>query len=195
MPPGRPLTAVTRVRIPYALPAHCEHGCRCVTGSEAPYQASPAASLQPFCNHIARHMAMHLKPPPVVVEPGTGEGSGSRAPGGDDARCRSGSSSRSQPWPRRTRRSRVAGRQAPAGVQAGAPGRRPGKGREDGWRGRTRTFNPLIQSQVPCQLGHSPAMPTGAGRVYRATAPCSTVVRHGSRGRAEMRFSGDDPQG
>ena len=30
--------------------------------------------------------------------------------------------------------------------------------RKDGWRGRTRTFNPLIQSQVPCQLGHSPAM-------------------------------------
>ena len=47
------------------------------------------------------------------------------------------------------------------GVQTGAPGRRSGKGKEDGWRGRTRTFNPLIQSQVPCQLGHSPAMPAG----------------------------------
>ena len=35
------------------------------------------------------------------------------------------------------------------------------KGEEGGWRGRTRTSNPLIQSQVPCQLGHSPAMPAG----------------------------------
>jgi drug/metabolite transporter (DMT)-like permease len=47
-----------------------------------------------------------------------------------------------------------------------------------GWRGRTRTSNPLIQSQVPCQLGHSPALPEGTQSVPRDARlePSSSVA-------------------
>jgi len=43
------------------------------------------------------------------------------------------------------------------GAHARVAGDAAGRRQRNGWRGRTRTFNPLIQSQVPCQLGHSPA--------------------------------------
>ena len=79
-----------------------------------------------------------------------------------------------RPQAGRTEGELAAGRVNPAGGAAADGETMRGESRrekEDGWRGRTRTFNPLIQSQVPCQLGHSPA----TWRVYPEAAARSTV--------------------
>jgi hypothetical protein len=116
----RPLTPVTRVRIPYALP---------------PLLSPLAGSAWSACvSHVLRL-------------------------GSDETR------------PARHER---------ANTRTEARRLEKERSRRGGWRGRTRTFNPLIQSQVPCQLGHSPALPEGRLSVPRGGTRLNIVRRHDS---------------
>ena len=66
-----------------------------------------------------------------------------------------------------------------------------------GWRGRTRTSSFLIQSQVPYQFGHSPAVPGGRTPIYPGSPPClnaewaRAAVPPGARNRQAGRSSSE----
>ncbi len=51
----RPLTAVTRVQIPYALPPHFRRKCRGFASSRGFRRPLSATRLQPSCNRTERH--------------------------------------------------------------------------------------------------------------------------------------------
>jgi hypothetical protein len=64
--PEGPLTAVTRVRIPYALPPSLRACVQVSHRLAGPVPTSAAGSLRPFCDHTARHQAIRRRTPSMV---------------------------------------------------------------------------------------------------------------------------------